>query len=249
MMNSPIKRVFVSPTCVVQEASSHWEGIPDVPDIFLDPQHEVRFSDQVSIMDSNLTEELVQELWFSRQEIQNFDNEVRFSDPVSIINSNLTEELVQELWFSRQEIQDFHKEAKQQAKDFREQHSELVEELATLVRTCTKEPSRRALLRSPCAQQIMKSLPGSTARGLEGHLHVIVGRYRVLHRQGLLTVQMRCPQNHDAEFLEQLLRSQSLYTSRASRALARLLAHGDYEHMVATIRQELRESNEEIVLD
>ncbi len=212
MMNSPTKRVFVSPTCVVQEASRQWEGMPAVP-VLLYPQHQVRFSDQVSI-----------------------------------INSNLSEELVQELWFSRQEIQDFHKEAKQQAKDFREQHSELVQELGTLVRTCANESSLQALFRSPSAQQIMKSLPGTTVRGLEGRLHVNVGRNRVLHRQGLLALQKHCPKNHDAEFLEQLLRSRSLYTSRASRALARLLAHGDYLHMADSIRQELRLSNEYRVL-
>jgi hypothetical protein len=176
----------------------------EVTDIFFDPQHQVRFSDQVSI-----------------------------------INSNLTEELVQELWFSRQEIQDFHKEAKQQAKDFREQHSELVQELVSLVRTFTKETSLQALFCSPRAQQIMKSLPGATARGLERHLNVIFGRYRVLHRKGLLAIQKRCPPMHDAAFLEQLLRSRSLYTSRASRALARLLAHGDSLHLAASIWQEL----------
>jgi hypothetical protein len=175
-------------------------------------------------------------------------HQIRFSDQISIINSHLTEELVQALWFSRQEIQDFHIEAKQQAKDFREQHSELAEELGTLVRTCTKESNLPALFDSPSAQQIMKSLPGTTVRGLEGHLHVIVGRYRALHRQGLLVIQKRCPKKHDAAFLEQLLRSQSLYTSRASRVLARLLAHGDYLHMAAMIRHELRESNEDILV-
>jgi hypothetical protein len=159
----------------------------------------------------------------------------------------LTEELVQELWFSRQEIQDFLREAKQQAKDFREQHCELVQALGTLVRTCAKESSLHALFRSPSAQQIMKSLPGTTVRGLEGHLHAIVGRYRVLHRQGVLAIQKRCPKKQDAECLEQLLRSISLYTSRASRALARLLALGDYEHVAAIIQHELRESNEDIV--
>jgi hypothetical protein len=183
MVNSPTKKVFVSPTSVVQEVRRQREGVPpEFSGIFLNPQHQVRFSDQVSI-----------------------------------INSNLTEELVQELWFSRQEIQDFHKEAKLQAKDFREQHSELVQELGTLVRTCTKESSLQALFRSPSAQLIMESLPGTTVRGLEGQLHVIVGRYRVLHRQGLLAIQKRCPQEYDAEFLEQLLRSRSLYTSRPSR--------------------------------
>jgi hypothetical protein len=214
MTNAPMtKRVFVSPpTSVVQEASRQWDCIPEVPDIFLCPhhQHQVRFSDQVSILNSNLTEE----------------------------------ELLQDLWFSIQEIQDFRKEAKQQAKDFREQHSELVQELGTLARTCSKESSLQALFCSPSAQQIMKSLPGSTVRGLEGRLHVNVGRYRDLHRQGLLSLQKRCPKNHDPGVLEQLLRSRSLYTSRASRALARLLAHGDYLHMADSIRRELRLSNE-----
>jgi hypothetical protein len=175
-------------------------------------------------------------------------HEVRFSDQVSIINSNLTEELVQELWFSSKEIQDFQKEAKQQAKDFREQHSDLVQELGTLVRACAKESSLQTLLRSPSAQQIMKSLPGTTVRGLEGHLHAIVGRHRVLHLQGLLAIQKRCPKKYDVEFLEQLLRSISLRTSRASRTLAILLAHGDYLYMATIIRQELGESNEDKVV-
>jgi hypothetical protein len=213
MMNAPTKRVFVSPpTGVVQEACRQWKGLPEVSDIFSCPQHQVRFSDQVSI-----------------------------------INSNLTEELVQEFWFSRQEIQDFRKEAKQQAKYFREEHTEFVQELGALIRTCTHKSSLNAMLRSPSAQQIMKSLPGTTVRGLEGHLHVIIGRYRVQHRQGLLAIQTRCPKTYDDELLEQLLRSRSLYTSRASRALARLLARGDYLHMAAIIRQELRELNEAIV--
>jgi hypothetical protein len=244
MMNDPNKSVFVSPTCVVQEASGQWESgqwedMTKMTDRLLYPQH------QVIIINSNLTEEMVQEL--SSQESQDFDNQVSFSDQVNIINSNWTEELAQELWFSRQEIKDFHKEAKQQAKDFREQNSELVQELGTLVRACTKESSLQALFRSPSAQQIMKALPGTTVRGLEGHLHAIVGRCRVLHRQGVLAIQERCLKEHDAEGLEQLLRSRSRYTSRASRTLARLLAHGDYEHMATIILQELRESNEDLV--
>jgi hypothetical protein len=225
MMIAPTKRVYVSPTSAVQEARRQWEskgqceGMVEVTGRFVSyPQNQ----------------------------------EVRFSDQVSVVigNSNLTEALVQELWFSRQEIQGFHKEAKQQAKDFRGKHSELVQELGTLVRTFTKVSSLspQALFRSPGAEQIMKSWPDTTARGLEGHLHAIFGRYRVLHRQGLLRIQKCCPKKHDATFLEQLLRSRSQYTSRASRAFARLLAHGDALHMAAIIRQELRELNEDIVL-
>jgi hypothetical protein len=224
-MNAPTKkRVFVSPTSVIQEARIQWVSVPEVPDIFLyHPQHQVRFSDQVSRINNNCS------------------------------NDYLTEELLQELWFSRQEIQDFHKEAKQQAKDFREQHSQLAQELGTLARRCTQEESSsslQAIFRSPRAQQIMKCVPGTTVRGLEGHLHVIVGRNRVLHRQGLLALQNCCPtkHQHDTELLEQLLQSRSLTTSRASRALARLLAHGDYLHMADMIRQELRESNEDILV-
>jgi hypothetical protein len=154
--------------------------------------------------------------------------------------------MVQELWFSRQEIQDFRKEAKQQAKDFREQHSELVQELGTLVQTFTKESSLQALFLSPSAQQIMKNLAGTTARGLERHLNVIFCVCRVRHGQGLLAIQKRCPKKYDAAFLEQLIRSRSQYTSRASRVFARLLAHGDSLYLAAVIRQELRESNEDI---
>jgi hypothetical protein len=173
-------------------------------------------------------------------------HQVKFSDQVSMINSNLTEELVQELWFSRQEIQDFQREANQQATDFCEQHSDLVQALGTLVQTCTNESSLQALLRNPSTHQIMQSLSGTTVRGLEGHLHVIV--VRVQHREGLLEIQNLCPKKHDANFLEQLLQSRSQHTSRASRARARLLAHGDYLHMAAIIRQELRELNEDMVL-
>jgi hypothetical protein len=215
-MNTPTKSVLlsptkISPTGVIQEANDQFKGVPEFPDISINTQHQVSFSDEVGS-----------------------------------IHSNLTEELVQELWFSRQEIQDFHGEAKQQANDFREEHSELVQELCTLVQTCsTKGSSLPALFRSPSAQQIIKALPGTTVRGLEGRLHVIFGRSRVLHRQGLLALQKHCPQSHDADYLEQLLRSRSLDTSRASRALARLLAHGDYLHIVDVLRQELQESNED----
>jgi hypothetical protein len=192
MMNVPTKtRDFVSPNCVVPEASRQWEG----------RQWESRQWE-------GMTEVTDTFLYLQRQ--------VRFSDQVSIINSNLTEELVQELWFSRQEIQDFHKEAKQQAKGFREQHSELAQELGTLVQEFTKESSLQALFCSPRAQQIMQSLPGTTIRGLERYLHVIIGRYRVLHWQGLLAIQKGCPKEHDAAILEQLLRPRSLYTSRDS---------------------------------
>jgi hypothetical protein len=237
-MNAQTKRVFVSPTSVVQGASREWEsrqweGMTEVTDIFLYPQHQqVRFPDQV-----------VTDIFLYPKQHQ-----VRFSGQISIRNSNLTEELVQELWFTRQEIQDFHKEAKQQAKEYREQHSELVQDLDTLVRSFTKEPSLQALFNSPSAQQIMKSLPGTTVRGLERYLHVNIGRYRVRHGRGLLAIQKRCPKKHDAALLEQLIRSRSLCTSRASRALARLLAHGDFLYLAAIIRQELRESNENIVM-
>jgi hypothetical protein len=149
-----------------------------------------------------------------------------------------------ELWWSRSEIKKFQKQARLDAKDLRESNDTFLHDLEELFQVSKSETSLHSLMRCPCARRIMEC-PEFDMRGLERFLHSIVGQYRFFHCRSLLAIQKACP-IQDSEYLEQLLRCRSIESSRASRALARLLAHCDYLQVAAMIRQELDSLNSNV---
>jgi hypothetical protein len=140
------------------------------------------------------------------------------------------------VWWSKEEIKGFQQEAKKKAKDFRETHTTYIQALGTLLKECKNEPNVHKVLSSPIAQELLGLFP-SSVRGLECHLHTLVGQYRLFHLKSLLAVQHSMKDG--ATSLEKILRASASHTSRASRALARLLAQGDHLQVTAMIRQEL----------
>jgi hypothetical protein len=170
--------------------------------------------------------------------------QVRFMAKVQVIHSIHTFDYEYELWWSRSEIRKFQKQAKIDAKDFRESNDTFVYDLEELFRASKSETSLQSLMRCPCARRIME-YPEYDMRGLERSLHSIVGQYRFFHCRSLLAIQKACP-IEDSEYLGQLLRSRSIESSRASRVLARLLAHGDYLQTAEMIRQELDSLNSNV---
>ena len=139
--------------------------------------------------------------------------------------------------WTKEEIKEFQLEAKREAKAYRESHSDHVQSLASLYQECKDDSKARTVLHSPSAQEIMR-LPATSVRGLEGHLHVSVPQHRIYHQRSLLAVQRSMQGNPN---LDHVLRTSSLYTSRGSRTLARLLAHGDYVQVRTLIQQELEQ--------
>jgi hypothetical protein len=171
------------------------------------------------------------------QEQEESQRQVQFMAKVQVMHSIHTFDDEYELWWSRSEIKKFQKQAKLDAKDFRESNDTFVHDLEEFFRASKSERSLQSLMRCPCARRIMES-PEYDIRGLEPFLHSIVGQYRFFHCRSLLAIQKACP-IQDREYLEQVLRCRSNESSRASRVLARLLAHGDYLQAAEMIRQEL----------
>jgi hypothetical protein len=199
--NTP-KKMFPSPTGVIDEASQHWdEDVPAIPDI-----------------------------------LQNPPKQVRFSDAAKYVEPDWTRDDLQDMWWSKEEIKGFQQEAKKKAKGFRETHTTYIQALGTLLQECKNEPNVHKVLSSPIAQELLGLSP-SSLRGLECHLHKRVGQYRLFHLKSLLAVQHTMKDG--TRSLERLFRATARYTSRAARALARLLAQGDQFQVTAMIRQEL----------
>ena len=162
---------------------------------------------------------------------------VRFSESPSYIDSELKEEDFKNMWSTKEEIQIYQREAKQEAKEFRERQTNYIRTLEAFFQDCKGGSSCiQRVLRSPNAQGVSR-LSQTPVRGLEGHLHTIVGQNRILHLRTVLAVQ-RTMKSKRAP-LENFLRASSLHSSRTSRALARLLAEGDHAQVAAIIRDEL----------
>jgi hypothetical protein len=206
---SPRLNDISSPNCVINEVRHHLDGIPELPDLYLqaESQRQVKFMAKVQVM---------------HYSIHAFDDNY-------------------ELWWSRSEIKKFQKQAKLDAKDFREANDTFVHDLEELFRASKHETSLQSLMRCPCARRVMEC-PEADMRGLECFLHSVVGQYRFFHCRSLLATQKAYPVQ-DSQYLEQLLRYRSIESSRASRVLARLLAFGDYHRAAEMIRQELDSLN------
>jgi hypothetical protein len=147
-----------------------------------------------------------------------------------------------DVWWAKEELDEFRKKAKKEAKDFRESETECVQALRTFFQDCKNKEQRN--LSSLSAQRIM-NLSASPVRGLESRLNGSIWLHRIIHLQRLITVQHSTRARNscleEQAFLEQALRSCSCHTSRASRAFARLLAHGDCLQVVAMLLQERQE--------
>jgi hypothetical protein len=115
-------------------------------------------------------------------------------------------------------------------------HSTYIQVLSTLLKDCKTEPNVHRVLSSAIAQELLWLFP-SSVRGLECHLHTLVGKNRLFHLKTLLSVQHSMKDGTTS--VAQVLRARARHTSRASRALARILAQGDHLQVTAMIRQEL----------
>jgi hypothetical protein len=162
-----------------------------------------------------------------------------------ITPSDLTEEEVKWMWFARQELREFKNTARLNVIGFRKENALYLNDFSVVFHNCSSESNYhvQSLLRTKSAQRFLETTITTSSssteciRGLEGFSHPIVREHRMIHVQKLLAVQaLAC-----AERREQLCRSVSISSSRASRVLGRLLGHGDAIAVARIVQEELEQ--------
>jgi hypothetical protein len=190
--------------------------------------------------------------WSGIPEVTYLDGKVRkvaqksvhFSSNASQeIASDASEEEATETWLTRSEYKQIHTRAKGDIKNFRQYSHESYDAFLALFQECSQEPNFRKLLDTKSAQTVIRYK--TPVRGFENRMHSVVVRYRAFHVQGLLAIQEHCRYvSTPSEIREDMLRSRSLHTSRASRSLARILAHGDAMQVANTLQEDLNDGIE-----
>ena len=174
-----------------------------------------------------------------------------------------------DLWWETPQIQEFYRQARRSAKWIlmRENNNKSNDNSSASTtsgisaglhllyqestdRTNTQRAAS-AILQGLTARELLAALTTSSndtqsdARGLEPFLHPCIKQSRAAHVLGVLMIQRALQNNQetssslDSDTMQQVLRTRSLQTSRASRVLARLLAHGDSMQVTRLLRQEL----------
>ena len=165
---------------------------------------------------------------------------VRFSSkPAQEIASEATIEEVASLWLTKAETYQIALEAKRAVKSF-QKHSnpEACDAVLELFQECSR-PKTNSLYVSENAQTILYS--ETPVRGLERLMNSELKKARVYHVQSLLKIQGKCNSSSacDQSCRLEILRYRSLQTSKGSRALARIFAHGDELQVVSAMQFEL----------
>ena len=152
-------------------------------------------------------------------------------------------------WWSRQEIRDACFDAQEIVDDIID-HDEVdsIDELNRFFKYWTLSASHRSMMtrmNDASTKRLVRSLLQHhhevDCRGLENFAYPIIHRHRVWHEQSLLTAQARIPPGAGPEVRERLLSAISVQTSKASKMLARLLAHCDACQVVNQAELELRD--------
>jgi hypothetical protein len=160
--------------------------------------------------------------------------------PVPEIASEATREEVANSWLTKAETSQIALEAKRDAQSFRQRSPESCDAFLALFQECSKKLiSKKNLCVAKCAQTILHF--ETPIRGLERRMHSEMRTYRVFHVQSLLKIQEKCSfmSTTNKKSQPEILRYRSLQTSQGSRALARLLGHGDAIQVANAVREEL----------
>jgi len=229
-----------SPTSLAEEFKSQWRQIPGAPALFSSSPSQNfprEHSDDAHPSDEDSSDA------HRKEEIP--PKALRFATEEStIIDTSHSYEFANDIWWAKDEIKAFQKNARDQARQFRDSQMGYATDLGTFFQECKNTKSLQACVNSSTAKRLKRfqgttSSPGSTpVRGLEGTLNATVSQSRVYHIRSLLAIQKACP-SRVSESLSELLRCRSRQTSRASRALALLLAQRDYINMLDMVREEL----------
>jgi hypothetical protein len=151
----------------------------------------------------------------------------------------LTDDDLKASWWSRRELCHFYRDAQRVAAEFKQQEATSLNDFKPLFMLCFESSSLRQILDSSCSQIMVRQQEG--CRGIERFLHPILSRYRQMHSKTLLEIQLRLPADATPEAKERLLSAKSMQISKPSKALAKLLAHGDSVESADLIRRELIE--------
>lgn len=157
---------------------------------------------------------------------------VRFILKPDTLDHKLQKEDTQAFWLSRAEMQAINRSARQVCYTVRETNPKHFEAFSRLHQDCSKEDTVQELLSNH--KEMLYSCSATSMRGLESRAHLLMRQYRSFHVKSLLEIQQKSKSLVAIGSREQLLRARSIYTSRASRTLARLLAQSDSME-VATI--------------
>jgi hypothetical protein len=144
------------------------------------------------------------------------------------------------LWSTKSELADTTQAATQVINEIKTRNPAYVQEVVRIFQECSRETNLQRIVSSHLP--ILLNPPSLELRGLERQVHQMLSKYRALHRHNVLEVQKnKLPTQSSDEIIrhQRILRSTSMNTSRVSRALAIVWAHGDAMQVAHMVREEL----------
>ena len=150
----------------------------------------------------------------------------------------LTPEEMTLVWWSNEEVRENYQSAKDFAADFRRDNLESLNQYNELFLLCS-DKSSVDFKDLPSTQVAMAVLAQRDVRGLERSIHPIISTHRAKYTKTFLILQSKVPKEMSLAAKERVLCARSMQISRPSRAMARLLGHGDRLEVAKLITQEL----------
>ena len=151
--------------------------------------------------------------------------------------SDLSEDEAGQVWWSSNETFENYKRAKAEAASYRSMNQEYLDEFNQLFLLCggDAEVHFRDIPSTKCAKVALHHQ--RAVRGLERYIHPVISTQRLKFIRSFLTLQSRLPTAMSKDDKHRYLCARSMQWSRPSRAMARVVAHGDRLEVGELIRQ------------
>jgi hypothetical protein len=130
------------------------------------------------------------------------------------------------VWWSNEEVRENYQSAKDFAADFRRDNVESLNQFNELFLLCS-DKSSVDFKDLPSTKVARAVLAQRDTRGLERSIHPIISTHRAKYTKTFLILQSKVPRELSQAAKERVLCARSMQITRPSRALARLLGHGD----------------------
>jgi hypothetical protein len=138
----------------------------------------------------------------------------------------LTPDEIALVWWSNEEVRENYQSAKDFAADFRRDNVESLNQFNELFLLCS-DKSSVDFKDLPSTKVARAVLAQRDTRGLERSIHPIISTHRAKYTKTFLILQSKVPRELSQAAKERVLCARSMQITRPSRALARLLGHGD----------------------
>jgi hypothetical protein len=149
----------------------------------------------------------------------------------------LTPEEMALVWWSNEEVRENYQSAKDFAADYRRDNLESLKQFNELFLLCS-DKSSMDFKDLPSTKVAMAVMAQRDSRGLERSIHPIISTHRAKYTKTFLILQSKVPPEMSRAAKERVLCARSMQITRPSRAMARLLGHGDGLDVTKLLTQE-----------